>query len=164
MSAAKTQMESAMAIRLDLIRPPVFVAQALAEHGQTIKAREELLRENDFVIQASRILSDESLIINCCDLLRKHPRVAQSPRIIQPTVLDSANGARSFITSLGQRPRIPRTVTRGAEGATHREFESRFQPFISLIRIPGALPQAHVKKAPLAQTNRLLVTCAISLS
>jgi hypothetical protein len=66
MSSAKTQAESAMAIRSDWMQLPVFVAQPL-EHRKTIKAREERLRENDFAIQASRTLSEKSSIINCCD-------------------------------------------------------------------------------------------------
>jgi hypothetical protein len=66
MSAAKTQAALAMAIRSDLMRPPVFVAPPLAQRRKTIKAREERLRENDFAIQSSRTLSEESLIINYC--------------------------------------------------------------------------------------------------
>jgi hypothetical protein len=79
LSAAKIQAESATAIHLDLIRPQAFAAQPLAAHRQTIKAREERLRENDFVIQASRTLSEQFSIINGCDSFRKHPRVVESP-------------------------------------------------------------------------------------
>jgi hypothetical protein len=58
MSSAKTQAESAMAIRSDWMQLPVFVAQPL-EHRKTIKGREERQRENDFAIETFRTLSEE---------------------------------------------------------------------------------------------------------
>src|SRR5206468_9736637 len=53
LSAAKTQADSAMAIRSDLMRPPVFVAQPLAEQRETRRMREA--RPGEIDSQASRI-------------------------------------------------------------------------------------------------------------
>jgi hypothetical protein len=61
----------------------------------------------------------------------------------------SAKGA-SFIASLGQAPRD--AWTKKTPALKVRLTESRFQRFVTdVIRIPGPLPQAHMKKAPLAQ-------------
>jgi hypothetical protein len=60
----------------------------------------------------------------------------------------SAKGA-SFITSLGQTPQD--AWTKKTPALKVRLAESRFQRFVTdVIRIPGALPQADVRKAPLA--------------
>ena len=55
-----------MAIRSDLMRPPVFVAQSLAEHKQTKASERRKTTEIDFPIYAFRSLSEEASIINCC--------------------------------------------------------------------------------------------------
>jgi hypothetical protein len=65
-SALKREQAWAMATRSDSTLPPAFVAHQLAEQKETMKTREETLRENDFAIQASRTLSEELSIINCC--------------------------------------------------------------------------------------------------
>jgi hypothetical protein len=59
----------------------------------------------------------------------------------------SANGAE-FITSLGQAPQDPWNKKTSALKA--RLIESRLQRSYWYDRIPGALPQAHMTKAPLA--------------
>ena len=55
-----------MAIPSDLMRPRVFVAQSRVEHKQTRRMRGERRRIIDFRIHASRSLSEEPSIINCC--------------------------------------------------------------------------------------------------
>jgi hypothetical protein len=61
----------------------------------------------------------------------------------------SAKGA-SFIASLGQSPQV--SWTKKTPALKVRLVESRFQRFVpDVIRIPRALPQADVRKAPLAQ-------------
>ena len=68
-------------------------------------------------------------------------------RRIPNRYLLSAKGA-AFIASLGQRPRIYKAQSASAESATHFRPESRFQRFVNnVIRIPGAVPQAHLKGA-----------------
>jgi len=59
----------------------------------------------------------------------------------------SANGAE-FIASLGQAPQDPRNQKTSA--LTARLVESRLQRSYWYDGIPGALPQAHMTKAPLA--------------
>ena len=59
----------------------------------------------------------------------------------------SANGAE-FIASLGQAPQDPWNKKTSALKA--RLIESRLQRSYWYDRIPGALPQAHMTKAPLA--------------
>ena len=59
----------------------------------------------------------------------------------------SANGAE-FIASLGQAPQDPRNKKTSALKA--RLIESRLQRSYGYDRIPGALPQAHMTKAPSA--------------
>jgi hypothetical protein len=61
----------------------------------------------------------------------------------------SAKGA-SFIASLGQAPQD--SWTKKTPALKVRLVESRFRRFVTdVIRIPGALLQADVRKAPLAQ-------------
>jgi hypothetical protein len=59
----------------------------------------------------------------------------------------SANGAE-FIASLGQAPQDPWNKKTSALKA--RLIESRLQRSYRYDRIPGALPQAHMTKAPLS--------------
>ena len=63
----------------------------------------------------------------------------------------SAKGA-SFIASLGQAAQD--IWTKRTPALKVRLAESRFQRFvIDVIRIPGTLPQAYVRRAPLALTR-----------
>ena len=63
----------------------------------------------------------------------------------------SAKGA-SFIASLGQAPQD--VWTKKTPALKVRLAESRFQRLVTdVIRIPGALPQAYVRRAPLALTR-----------
>ena len=60
----------------------------------------------------------------------------------------SANGA-VFIASLGQTPQD--AWFKKIQALKARPTEPRFQRFMySMLRIPGALPQAHLRRAPLA--------------
>jgi hypothetical protein len=60
----------------------------------------------------------------------------------------SAKGA-SFIVSLGHAPQD--VWTKKTPELKVRLTESRFQRFVTdVIQIPGALPQAYVRRAPLA--------------
>jgi hypothetical protein len=60
----------------------------------------------------------------------------------------SANGA-VFIASLGQAPQD--AWSKKIPALKARLTESRFQRFVAhVIRMPGALPQANLRKAPLA--------------
>ena len=64
----------------------------------------------------------------------------------------SAKGA-SLIASLGPAPQDAWTK-KNASALKVRLVESRFQRFVTdLIRIPGALPRADVRRSPLALTR-----------
>jgi len=62
--AAKTQAESAMAIRSDWMQLPVFVAQKSAPHKQAITRSEDISHAIRLSIRASRTLSANPVIIN----------------------------------------------------------------------------------------------------
>src|SRR5262249_28682838 len=63
-SVAKTQAESAMAIRLELMRPPVFVAPKTLPPKQTVIKRQDRSRKSPSSIQASQTVSENLTIIN----------------------------------------------------------------------------------------------------
>jgi hypothetical protein len=90
-----------MAIHSDLMRPPVFVAQSLAEHKETRRVRET--RPGEIDSEASRSLSEEPSIINCCKYGIGLPITSPSD-FVQLVILSEAKtlGSLLFTSSLSQ--------------------------------------------------------------
>src|SRR5512132_2908686 len=98
-SAAKTQAELAMAIRSDLMRPPVFVAHPLAECTKTVTIIESTLRKDSFSVPPSRTLSEKPPPGNYC--------VKVDRLVPKPMVVDER---QAFLSSCRTQNKIPRTA------------------------------------------------------
>jgi len=108
----------------------------------------ELMMKSEWVPHASRMPREGFPVVNL-------------PRSASLLDLSSANGA--YQSSLGQRPRevqppgVQALKARFIQSWCLGQSESRFQRLVAgVIRIPGALPQAYVRKAPMALKSQCL--------
>jgi hypothetical protein len=93
--------------------------------------------------------------MHACSPLREGFAVVNLPR--SAFLLDLFNANGTYQPSLGQRPRkvepcrVEALKARFIQPWCLGQAESRFQRLVvGVIRIPGALPQAYVRKAPMA--------------
>ena len=114
------------------------------------------MKENDEIrMTNAELMTKSEWVARACTSLREGFAVVNLPR--SASLLDPLNANGACQPSLGQRPRkVEPSRGRSAESAFHPAWylgkaESRFQRLVAgVIRIPGALPQAYVRKAPMA--------------
>ena len=103
----------------------------------------------------AELMTKSEWVAHACSMPREGFAVVNLPRSASLLDLFNANGA--YQPSLGQRPRevepsrVEALKARFIQPWCLGQAESRFQRLVAgVIRIPGALPQAYVRKAPMA--------------
>ena len=103
----------------------------------------------------AELITKSEWVAHACSMPREGLAVVNLPRSASFLDLFHANGA--YQPSLGQRPRevepsrVEALKARFIQPWCLGQAESRFQRLVAgVILIPGALPQAYVRKAPMA--------------
>ena len=103
----------------------------------------------------AELMTKSKWVAHACSQLREGFAVVNLPR--SAALLDPFSANSAYQPILGQRPRevepcrIKALKARFIQRWILGQTESRFQRLVAdVIRIPGALPQAYVRKAPIA--------------
>jgi hypothetical protein len=120
------------------------------------------MKENDEIRMTNAgLMTRSEWVVHTCSALREGFAVVDLPRSASLLDLSNANGAYQF--SLGQRPRevepsqVEALKARFIQRWCLSQTESCFQRLVAdVIRNPGALPQAYMRKAPMALKSQCL--------
>ena len=95
----------------------------------------------------AELMTKSEWVAHACSMLRERFAVVNLP--LSASLLDLFNANGAYQSSLGQRPR--EVEPSRVEALKARFIEPRFERLVAgVIRIPGTLPQAYVRKAPMA--------------